>query len=128
MKRYADLQRTERSFEVGDLVYLKMQPYRETALGLRNSLKLSSKHYGPFRVTHRVGQVAYMLQLPEETKMHDVFHVNQLKKHLGPAAVPNPKLPVLTSEGKIKTAPLAVLQYRQIQRMQVTTPFQSPSG
>jgi hypothetical protein len=50
MKKFADTHHTERSFEVGDMVYLKMQPYRETTLGLRNSLKLASKWYGPFRV------------------------------------------------------------------------------
>lgn len=59
MKKFADLKRTERVFEVGDMVYLKMQPYRETALGLRNALKLTSKYYGPFRVLEKVGRVAY---------------------------------------------------------------------
>jgi hypothetical protein len=93
-----------------------MQPYRETALGLRNALKLTSKFYGPFRVTHRVGAVAYRLQLPVGTKLHDVFHVNQLKKHVGPNAVPNPTLPVLTPDGKIKVAPKEILQCRQIPR------------
>jgi hypothetical protein len=48
MKKYADTNRSERTFQVGDLVYLKMQPYRETALGLQNALKLTSKWYGPF--------------------------------------------------------------------------------
>jgi hypothetical protein len=57
MKKFADTHRTERSFEVGDMVYLKMQPYRENALGLRNSLKLTSKWYGPFRVL-QIGKVA----------------------------------------------------------------------
>jgi hypothetical protein len=116
MKKFADLNRTERSFEVGDMVYLKMQPYRETALGLRHSVKPTSKWYGPYRVMKKVGQVAYQLQLPLGTKIHDVFHVNQLKKHLGKAAVPNASLPLVTSEGKVKTAPLAVLQRRQISR------------
>ena len=116
MKKFADQKRTERSFEVGDLVYLKMQPYRETTLGLRNALKLTSKFYGPFRIIQKVGLVAYKPQLPEGTKLHDVFHVNQLKKHVGPSAVPNPTLPVLTPEGKIKTCPAAILQCRQIAR------------
>lgn len=116
MKKFADLHRTERSFDVGDMVYLKMQPYRETALGLRNSLKLTSKWYGPFRVLNKVGKVAYRLQLPEGTLLHNVFHVNQLKKHLGPKAVPNSQLPLLTSDGKVKVAPVAVLQRRQVPR------------
>jgi hypothetical protein len=86
------------------------------ALGLQNALKLTSKFYGPFRVTHRVGGVAYRIQLPEGTKLHDVFHVNQLKKHVGPNAVPSPLLPVLTPEGKIKVAPKEILQCMQIPR------------
>jgi hypothetical protein len=48
MKRYADANRSERTFQVGDLVYLKMQPYRKTTLGLWNALKLTSQWYGPF--------------------------------------------------------------------------------
>jgi hypothetical protein len=116
MKKYADANRSERTFQVGDLVYLKMQPYRETALGLRNALKLTSKCYGPFIVLQKIGSVAYRLQLPPSSQIHDVFHVNQLKKHLGKEAIPNPNLPLVTSSGKVKIAPAAILQHRLIPR------------
>ncbi|CAO2140972.1 unnamed protein product [Urochloa humidicola] len=116
MKHYADKSRTERTFEVGDMVYLKMQPYRETALGLRKSLKLASKYYGPFRVLERVGQVAYKLLLPSSAAIHPVFHVSQLKKHIGSTVVPNPNLPLVDATGKIKTAPLHILERRLIPR------------
>jgi hypothetical protein len=116
MKKFADANRTEQTFELGDFVYLKMQPYRETSLGLRNSLKLTSKWYEPFLILQKIGKVAYRLQLPSDAQIHDVFHVNQLKKHLGKHAIPNPKLPLVTSDGKIKMAPKAVLQRRQIPR------------
>lgn len=98
------------------MVYLKTQPYRETALGLRNRLKLTSKWYGPFKVLKRIGNAGYKLQLPEGSGLHDVFHVNQLKRHLGKSAVPNANLPLVTAEGKIKTAPLVVLERRQVPR------------
>lgn len=61
MKKYADLKRSERMFEPGDLVYLKMAPYRLSAFGFRGALKLQHKYYGPFVVTHKVGNAAYKL-------------------------------------------------------------------
>ena len=76
MKKYADLRRTDKSFIVGNMVYLKIQPYRETTLGLRNALKLSSKYYEPFKILKKVGNRAYQLHLPEGTKLHDVFHTS----------------------------------------------------
>lgn len=83
IKKFADRLRSERQFELGDMVYLKMQPYRQNAFGLRGSLKLRAKFYGPFRVLEKIGKVAYKLQLPEEANIHPVFHVSQLKKHVG---------------------------------------------
>jgi hypothetical protein len=47
MKRHADKKQTERVLEVGDMVYLNMQPYRLSAFGLRHATKLRSKFYGP---------------------------------------------------------------------------------
>jgi hypothetical protein len=116
MKKYADAKRTERSFELGDFVYLKAKPYRETALGLNNPPKFSPKWYGPFKVLKTVGKVSYQLQLPDTCKLHDVFHVSQLKKHTGPNDVPNPTLPLVTVDGKVKFAPLKVLQRRIVPR------------
>lgn len=49
MKYFAD-KRTDRQFQVGDMAYLKLQPYRHTSLSPHNHLKLHSKFYGPFRV------------------------------------------------------------------------------
>lgn len=72
MKIYADQRRTERSFQVGDLVYLKLQPYRQTSLALRKSLKLCSKYFGPYKILEKVGQVAYKLALPVSSKIHRV--------------------------------------------------------
>ena len=73
MKQFADKNRTERQFTVGDMVYLKMQPYRETALGLRKSLKLASKFYGPFRILQKVGPVAYKRCFQSQPKFIQFF-------------------------------------------------------
>src|SRR4051812_18510723 len=90
IKFFADMKRTEKHFEVGDMVYLKVQPYRQNAFGLHGSLKLRSKFYGPFKIMERVGTVAYKLQLPDSADIHPVFHVSHLKQHVGHKAVPLP--------------------------------------
>lgn len=116
MKKYADLKRSERQFEVGDMVYLKMQPYRTTVFGFRQALKLTSRYYGPFRVMQRIGKVAYRLQLLEGVRIHLVFHVSQLKKHCGTNAIPSADLPLVSKDGKIKTEPVQVLETRALPR------------
>jgi hypothetical protein len=84
MKKYADLKRSERSFLVGDWVYLKLQLYRQVSVKESgNSKKLKPKFYGPFEVLTKVGNVAYHLNLPPGSLIYFVFHVSQLKKRVG---------------------------------------------
>ncbi|KAJ1702159.1 hypothetical protein LUZ63_001938 [Rhynchospora breviuscula] len=116
MKKYADCKRSERQFKVDDLVYLKLQPYRQiTVAGLRN-MKLSPKFYGPFKVIQRIGNLAYKLLLPPESTIHPVFHVSQLKKHIGNRHVPSPTLPVQGPLGGYRLAPEKILNRRLIPR------------
>jgi len=116
IKHQADKHRVERQLEVGDMVYLKIQPYRHSSLSIHRSLKLHSKYYGPFRVLEKVGKVAYKLLLPDHCHLHPVFHVSQLKKHIGPKVVPTQDLPLVDEHGNIKVAPHQILQRRMIPR------------
>jgi len=76
MKFQADKKRSFRSFNVGDSVYVKLQPYVQTSLANRSSNKLSFRFFGPFTVMAKIGDVAYQLQLPEDCLIHPVFHVS----------------------------------------------------
>ncbi|XP_071917200.1 uncharacterized protein [Coffea arabica] len=116
MKQYADQHRTERSFSVGDWIFLKLQPYRQQTIAVRKCLKLSAKYYGPFQVEEKIGAVAYRLKLPAGARLHPVFHVSLLKKKLGPVHSSSPDLPELDEYDQCPLKPETILKRRVIMR------------
>ena len=47
------------------------------------SRKLADKFVGPFEVLEKVGALSFRLKLPSPWRVHDVFHVLQLKAAVG---------------------------------------------
>nr|GEW22789.1 putative reverse transcriptase domain, ribonuclease H-like domain, aspartic peptidase domain protein [Tanacetum cinerariifolium] len=68
---YADLKRKSMEFQVGNKVMLKVLPWKGVVrFGKRG--KLNPRYVGPFKLLERVGDVAYMLDLPEElSRVHN---------------------------------------------------------
>jgi hypothetical protein len=65
MKQKEDQHRSERSFEVGDWVFLRLQPYKQMSLKqAKKDNKLSPKYYGPYKVLQNIGTMTYKLELP----------------------------------------------------------------
>lgn len=56
MKHQDDKHHSEHEFEVGDLVFLKLQPYIQTLVVSRSKKKLSFRYFGPLKVLDRVGE------------------------------------------------------------------------
>lgn len=95
MKRQADKNRSERSFVVGDMMFVKLQPYVQSSLAPWAHQKLCFKFFGPFRVLARIGSVAYKLELPESSLVHPIFHVLQLKQAVPSAFPVTPDFPAV---------------------------------
>jgi hypothetical protein len=76
MKMQANVNRAKRSFQVGDQVLLKIQPYAQFSLVNRPFPKLAYKYFGPYEILEKLGSVPYKLQLPEGCRVHPIFHVS----------------------------------------------------
>jgi hypothetical protein len=89
-KSYADQRRQPLEFQVHDRVLLKVSPWKG-AIRFGKRGKLNPRYIGPFRITERIGPVAYRLELPDELRgIHDVFHVSNLKKCLADESLKTP--------------------------------------
>lgn len=109
MKRQADKHRSKQVFEVGDQVFLKLQPYVQSSLAPRANQKLSFKFFGPFPIIANIGAAAYKLQLPPSASILPVFHVSQLKKAVPPTHQVTDQIPDATDSYQV---PMAILQHR----------------
>ncbi|GJT68552.1 putative reverse transcriptase domain-containing protein [Tanacetum coccineum] len=72
--------RTLQKALVGDMAMLKVSPWKGVMRFIKRG-KLNPRYVGPFKVLAKVGDVAYMLELPQElSRVHHTFHVSNLKK------------------------------------------------
>ncbi|WMV23892.1 hypothetical protein MTR67_017277 [Solanum verrucosum] len=75
-------------------------------MGFGKKGKLSSRYIGPYRISKRIDNVAYELELPQElAAVHLVFHISMLKKCMG-----DPSLIIPTEDIGIKDS----LSYEEI--------------
>ena len=113
MKQHADQHRSDRSFDVGDWVFLQLRPYKQMSLKqAKKDNKLSPKYYGPYNVLQKIGTMAYKLELPVASRVHPVFHVSCLKKVIGDNMPVQTILPELDVEGKIILEQEVVIETR----------------
>jgi len=116
MKLQADKNRVDRSFQVGEQVLLKLQPYAQQSLLNRHYPKLAYKYFGPFTVQERIGAVAYKLELPPDARIHNVFHVSQLKPFVPNCSPVYADITKLVDLSAGNTVPEAILDCRLVKK------------
>src|SRR6201996_9600994 len=73
-ERWTRAKKEGRKFHQGDLVWLEGRNLKTD----QPASKLAAKRYGPFPVAQVLSPVTYRLTLPEQWKIHPVFHVDLL--------------------------------------------------
>ena len=64
MKQQADQHHSERTFQVGDMVFLHLQCYKQSFMKDKGHQTLTPNISGPYLVLQKIGYVAYKLALP----------------------------------------------------------------
>jgi hypothetical protein len=81
-KSYVDAHHVDRSYEVGDRVFLRVKPHK-SSIKFGKGVKISPRFVGPFEIVEKKGIVAYRLGFPDYLRhMHDVFHVFVLRHYV----------------------------------------------
>jgi hypothetical protein len=73
MKVQTDKKKSDVSFQVGDKVFLELQPYVQSSLARQAHQKLAFKFFGPYQITKKIGAVPDWLALPASNNIHPVF-------------------------------------------------------
>ncbi|MCO5612670.1 hypothetical protein L7F22_066939 [Adiantum nelumboides] len=112
-KSYADLQRSTRSFNKGEWVFLRVKPKR-SSLKLRKFHNLAFKYCGSFEILKRAREQAYELSLPPHMRIHNVFHVSLLKKYVyDPLHILNHDDAILINQEEFQMEPEQVLEVKE---------------
>jgi len=65
-------------FQVNDQVWLEGTNLKTT----HPTMKLTPRRYRPFRINNKISDVVYQLELPQQWKIHNMFHANLLTPYI----------------------------------------------
>jgi hypothetical protein len=100
-----DRHRVGLRFEIGDVVYLTVQPFRPSPWRRGGVERMRPCLFGPFRVIQRAGEVAYELELSAGSQGRSIYHVSCLQRVWGPQVTTPIELLPLDERGWVLLTP-----------------------
>ncbi|KAH7445749.1 hypothetical protein KP509_01G022500 [Ceratopteris richardii] len=80
VKAFVDRHHTPRTFQ--ECSYKLLQALLHSSLIVGQKPKLSPRFCGPCTIIKKISDVAYKLQLPDDYKIHPIFHVSKLRPYI----------------------------------------------
>ncbi|KAL6184968.1 hypothetical protein ACLB2K_041103 [Fragaria x ananassa] len=112
-KSYADVQRKDLEFQVGDWVFLKLSPWKGV-IRFGNREKLSPRYIGPCEIIEQVDSLANRLVLPPElSRIHNVFHGSMLRKYIADPSHVLEEQPILQKDLSYEEEPVQILDRKE---------------
>jgi hypothetical protein len=119
MTAEANEKRQAHPFRVGDEVFLDTRSLpigyanvTETANDSNNSRKFQHSYAGPFRLLKKVGENAFVLDIPAHWRLHPVFNVSRLKPSRVDKTREHPPPPPLRSTATVEYEVETILEHR----------------
>uniref|UniRef100_A0A0A8Z8Y1 Tf2-1-like SH3-like domain-containing protein n=1 Tax=Arundo donax TaxID=35708 RepID=A0A0A8Z8Y1_ARUDO len=106
-----DRKHREVSFVVGQWVWVRLLHWPLASLDVKGRSKLGPRFFGPYRISEKIGDAAYRLDLPAGARLHNVFHVSLLKTFHGVPPSSAPVLPPI-QHGRVCLEPEKVVRGR----------------
>ena len=95
-------------------------------LKVKQDTKLLPKFVGPVQITKCIGKVAYRVDLPHVWRIHNVFHVSLLRKHIPrgePGNVAAPPVEWLSNDDPLYEVEGILAHHRTKTKKSVSTRF-----
>ena len=92
-EKNANKSRRDESFQVSEKVLLSARHIKLSLTAKQPSRKMQPRFIGPYVVKEIMSPVNYKLDLPENLRIHPVFHMALLKRYVEPTSVPDREVP-----------------------------------
>ena len=91
---------SKHTFQVNEMVFLHLQPYKQSSLKLKGNQTLAPNLSSPYTVLQKIRSIAYKLALPPSSRIQQVIGTN-IKEQI--------VLPERDNEGSIISDPETIL-------------------
>jgi len=75
--------RKSMQFKENDIVWLRIEKRRLKSIEKHPKVKLAPRFYGPFKITEKINDNAFRLDIPSHWRIHNSFHISLLRPFRG---------------------------------------------